>query len=96
MKKKINEFNTGAWLKTEARLKRFCGKLSPMKRLVAVLAVGLVLAAANIYFVASSVYRMGKRDAERDLIKVQHIETLELPHHQDSIHQLKQKMYEYK
>jgi hypothetical protein len=85
MKTKIREFNTGVWLKTEARLKRLCGKPSPEKRLVAVIIVGLILAAANIYFVASSVYSIGKRDDERDLIRMQHIEKLELPHHQDSI-----------
>ena len=84
MKQKINEF----MLEIENRLKHLCGRPSPAKRLVVVLAVCAVLAAVNIWFVVGSIYSIGKNDAQKELIKLQHIETLEL-HKNDSINILK-------
>ena len=78
MRSKIIEFQAKARHKIERRLKRLCGKPSPAKRLMAVLFIGVTLAAANVYFLVSSIYSIGKNDAEKELIKVQHIETLEL------------------
>jgi hypothetical protein len=70
------------WSETEKRLKRLCGRPSPVKRLVAVLVTGGLFAAANIYFVVSSIYQIGKNDTENELLKMQHIERLELPESQ--------------
>ncbi|MDR1172002.1 MAG: TraL conjugative transposon family protein [Bacteroidales bacterium] len=78
MKRKINEFQERAWLKTEHGLRRLCGKPSPVKRLVAVLVACGVLAAANIYFTVNSIYSIGKRDAETELMKLQHIRQLKM------------------
>ena len=77
----------------DKRLKRLCGKPSPTKRLIIVLVVGVVLAAANIYFVVSSIHTIGKNDAKKEFLKIQHIEGLKIPGN-DSINFLKQKMYE--
>jgi hypothetical protein len=78
MKMKINEFQTKAWCKIEHRLKRICGRPSPMKRLVTVLVIGVVLAFVNVWFLISSIYNIGKNDAEKELMNLQHIERLEL------------------
>jgi len=68
MKKKINQFHR----EIEYRLKRLCGQPSPKKRLVTVLVIGVVLAVANIWFLVSSIYNIGKNDAEKELMKLQH------------------------
>ena len=78
MKMKVNELQTKAWHNIERRLKRLCGQPSPMKRLVAVLIVSIVFAIANVWFLISSIYNIGKNDAEKEVIKLQHIERLEL------------------
>jgi Tfp pilus assembly protein PilO len=90
MKEKINNF----WSKAEYRLKILCGKPSPTKRLVFVLVICVVFAAANIYYVFSSIYGIGKNDGKKELIKLQHIEQIKLQQN-DSINQLKQNLYEY-
>jgi hypothetical protein len=93
LRKKAVEFVSGAWGEIEYGLKCLCGRPSPMKRFIAVLTVGGVLAVANIYFIANSIYNMGKRDAERQFLELkiggsqlQHIEPVELPLSKDSIH----------
>jgi len=78
MKMKISSFLTLSWRKTDCQLRRLCGKPSPVKRLVTVIIVGGLLAAANIYFVVSSVYNIGKNDAQKEFMKLEHIERLNL------------------
>ena len=78
MKMKINEFQTKVGHEIQQRLKRLCGRPSPMKRLVFVIVVCVVLAVVNIWFLFSSIYNIGKNDAEKELMKMQHIEKLEL------------------
>ena len=74
MKNKIYEFK----LNTERGLKRLCGKPSPRKRLVTVLMVCVALAFVNVWFLVSAIHNIGKNDSEKELIKLQHIERLEL------------------
>jgi len=88
MKRKINEFMAQSWCEIENRLKHLCRRPSPAKRLVVVLAAFVMLAAVNIWFVASSIYSIGKNDAQKEFIRLQHIETLELQK-KDSINNLK-------
>lgn len=94
LKKKIKNFLTNAWDEAGYRLRLLCGRPSPMKRFIAVLVVGGALATANLYFVASSIYNIGKRDAEREFLRLQHIESLKLQ--SDSINNSNSKSYEYK
>jgi hypothetical protein len=89
LRKRIVEFVSDTWDEIGYGLKCLCGRPSPMKRFIMVLAVGGVLAAANIYFVANSIYNMGKRDAERKFLELKHIEAVELPYSKDSIHSSK-------
>jgi hypothetical protein len=71
-----------------------CKCPSPGKRLVTVLILSVILGGTNIYFVVSSIYNIGKRDAE--LIHIEHIKQLEFKHSSDSINnQLNKKLYEY-
>jgi hypothetical protein len=85
---------TNAWDEIEYGLRLLCGRPSPMKRFIAVLVIGGALAAANLYFVVSSIYSIGKRDAEREFLRLQHIESLKLQ--SDSINNSNSKSYEYK
>ena len=78
----------------EYRLRRICGKPSPLKRLVAVSVAAVIFAAVNVYFLAGSIYSIGRDDAQRELMKIEHIEVLKIPQN-DSINLLKQKLYEY-
>jgi len=78
MKKKINEFHLKVGHEIQQRLKRLCGRPSPKKRLVVVLLVCVIFATVNIWFLVSAICGIGKNDAEMELIKLQHIETLEL------------------
>jgi hypothetical protein len=77
------------------RLHCLCGQPTPLKRLVAVLVMGGFLVTVNIYVVVSSIYNMGKRDAEKEFMKGQHIQRLELQK-KDSINILNSKEYGYK
>ena len=97
LKKKIKDFLSNAWDEIEYGLRLLCGQPSPMKRFVAVLIIGGALATANLYFVVSSIYNIGKSDAEKEFLKLQHIETLKLQSQQknDSINNLNSKNYEY-
>jgi hypothetical protein len=96
LRKKVVEYVSGVWGEIAYGLKCLCGRPSPMKRFIAVLTVGGVLAAVNIYFVANSIYSMGKRDAEKEFLKVEHIKRLDWqPVKSDSINNQLNKKYEY-
>ena len=77
----------------ETRLKRLCGKPSPIKRLIVVLVFGILMAAANIYYVVSSIYAIGKNSAKKEFLEIEHIEGLKIQGN-DSINLIKQIMYE--
>ena len=88
MKTKITEFLTPAWHNTDSRIRQLCGRPSPAKRLVMVLVICAALAVINVYFLFSSVYNIGKNDAHKELIKIEHIERLNLKGN-DSIQSIK-------
>jgi hypothetical protein len=73
----------------EYTFRRLCGRPTPLKRFITVLIIGGILAFVNIWFVVSSIYNMGKRDAEKEFLELQHIQTLELQHKNDSIKSIK-------
>ena len=54
-------------------------------RFIFVLAAGGILLVANIYFVFNSFYCMGKHDAEKKFLEIQHIQSFEIPSSKDSI-----------
>jgi hypothetical protein len=93
LKVKIKSLLTNVWDEIEYGLRMLCGKPSPEKRLITMLIISVTLAVVYIYFVISSIYNIGKRDAEREFLKLQHIESLKLQ--SDSINNSNPKNYEY-
>ncbi|MDR1895417.1 MAG: TraL conjugative transposon family protein [Prevotellaceae bacterium] len=96
MKTNIGNHLADIWGELCYGLRWLCGKPSPLKRLITVLVLAVGLGGANIYLVVSSIYNMGKNDARKAFLELQHIESLELPQKNDSInYKLKSKEYEY-
>ncbi len=95
-KKKIIAQLENLWDWIDYGLRRLCGRPSPVKRLVAVVIIGGALSIAYIYMLASSIYNMGKQDAEKDFLELQHIETLKLQGENDSINILNPENYDCK
>lgn len=75
------------------RLRNICGKPSPVKRFVAVLILMVVFGGFNVWFIVNSVYNIGKNDARKEFLKIEHIEQLKFRN--DSVKQFKNQMYEY-
>lgn len=76
-------------------IRRLCLRPSPGVRLSIIVLLVVASGAANIWFVASSIYNMGVSDTKRQFLEVQHIETLKLQSVKDSINIINQKKYEY-
>lgn len=70
----IAEF--GDWL--EDRLKSLCGELTPDKRFIFTLIFLIGGCVLSVYFTVSSIYNMGKENAEKEFIEIQNIKTLDL------------------
>ena len=90
MKKLINKFLD--WV--DYGLRRMCGELTPEKRLITILAMCVIFGIGSIYMTVSSIYNIGKRDAEQKYLELEHIKRLELQYSNDSIKQLNRKEYE--
>jgi hypothetical protein len=59
----------------EDKLKRLCGAPTPGKRIAFVVILISSGAAINFYFLFSSIYNMGKSDAVKETIKIEHIDS---------------------
>jgi hypothetical protein len=92
---KIKDVLSNARDEMEYGLRRLCGRPTPAKRFIAALVTVSVLTVANIYFVVSSIYNIGKHDAENEFLELRHIENSKLLQKQDSINILNQKQNEY-
>ncbi|MDR0431097.1 MAG: TraL conjugative transposon family protein [Tannerellaceae bacterium] len=73
------------WDELTCGIRWFCLCPSPGKRLITALVLTVVLGGVNIWFITNSIYNMGKRDAEKKFLELQHIEPVELPLSKDSI-----------
>lgn len=93
MKTRAGDFLANLQNEIRYCLRQLCGKPSPMKRLIAVLLIGGALAVANIYFLVSAIYNIGRRDAEIEFIKLQY-EMLKLQQKENSINILEQHEYD--
>jgi uncharacterized membrane protein YphA (DoxX/SURF4 family) len=85
LRTKIKDFLITIWDEIECGLRLLCGRPTPMKRFIIVLIIGGALAIANIYFIVNSIYNMGVNDAKKEFMQLQHIETIELQKHNDTI-----------
>ena len=90
MKKQVTKIRD--WI--EDGLRRICGGLSPDARIITILSFCIIFGSLSIYMTVSSIYHIGKRDAEQKYMEIEHIKQLELQHSNDSINLLKQKVYE--
>jgi hypothetical protein len=95
MKDKLITQLKDIWDEITYCIRWLCLRPSPARRMITVLILIVVLGGANIWFIVSSIYSMGKNDARKEFLELQHIETLKLQHKSDSINILNQKEYEY-
>ena len=102
MRGKIKEFMIDAWDEITYSLRCACGRPTRMKRFIIVSVIGGALSIAYIYMLVSSIYNIGKQDAEKEFMELQHIERLKLQSEKDSINsiknyelKIKSKEYEY-
>ena len=67
------------------RLRRMCGRITPVKRLAVILVMFFFFGGLSIYITVSSIYNIGKRDGRR--LQIEHIKQYPL-HDSDSINLL--------
>jgi hypothetical protein len=94
MKTKIMDLLHRLWERIDYGIRWVCYGISPAGRLIIILTFFLLYGILAVCVTVSSIYNMGKSDAEKEFIELQHIETLKLQN--DSINILNQKEYEYK
>lgn len=51
-------------------LRRMCGRLSPEKRVIAIVVMAVVFAVINFYMIFSAIYNIGREDARREMIEI--------------------------
>ena len=82
---KIKERLTDCMDWTEYCLRRLYGRPSMMKQFIIVLFLGSVLSVFSIYSIVSSIYNMGRSDAQKEFMEIKHAGHLELHSANDSI-----------
>ena len=85
MKKKINTIFTNLAQGVEYRLRLLFGPPSLLKQFIIVVTLGCALSAVSIYTLVTSIYNMGRREGEKRLMELQHIEPWKLQRPTDSI-----------
>lgn len=70
----------------KAWLRYSCSRLSPKRRMYFLLVACLLFGSYSLYVFISSIYFIGKKDAQ--LIEIEHIKQLYIQQHKDSIHSL--------
>jgi hypothetical protein len=86
---KIKETLEDVWGELTYGVRWLCLRPSPGMRLSIIIVLFVALSAANIWFVASSIYNIGKRDARKEFLEIEHAGKLELQHKNDSIKTVK-------
>ena len=78
MKKIINGIKD--WL--EDKIRGICSPMSPDRRVITIVVLIVVFAAANIYVTFRAIYNIGREDARRELIEITPIDVpdFELQH----------------
>ena len=91
IKKKLNAISD--WV--DDGLRSLCGRITPDGRIIIILIMLFLFGGGSIYMTVSSIYNMGKRNAQQQM-EIEHIKKLELQQKQeaDSINHLKQFDYE--
>ena len=86
---KINEILKDVWGELTYGVRWLCLRPSPGVRLSIIVFLIIAASAANIWFVANSVSNIGKRDARKEFLEMEHAGKLELQHKNDSIKTVK-------
>jgi hypothetical protein len=92
IKAKIMNLLHNLWERIDYGIRWACYGIFPAGRLIIILTFFLLYGILAIYVTVSSIYLIGKQDAEREFLELQHIESLKLQN--DSINILNQKQYE--
>ncbi|MEG0456224.1 MAG: TraL conjugative transposon family protein [Bacteroides sp.] len=87
IKEKIIQFQD--W--TDDKLRQFCGRMSPEKRLVILLIMFALFGFGSIYIMGNAIYQIGKNEGQQ--IEIEHIKQLRL-NSKDSINQFNYNDYE--
>ena len=90
---KMIEFIKGAIGEIAFSLRCLCGKPSPVKQFIMVAVAGSALGIASFCILVNSIYHIGYTHAKKEIPELNFIRQLNLKN--DSIHLLKQKVYEY-
>lgn len=81
--------------KCDEWLRRMCGRLAPGGRLAVILTMLLTFSCLSVYMTVSSIYNLGRRDAEKEFMEIEHIRDLDLRHERgDSIRDI-YRYYDY-
>ena len=86
---KLKETMEDVWGELTYGIRWLCLRPSSGVRLLIIIVLFVVLSAANIWFVANSVYNIGKRDARKEFLEIEHAGKLELQNKKDSIKTVK-------
>jgi hypothetical protein len=85
----IKEVLSDVWGELTYGVRWLCLRPSPGMRLSIIITLFAVLSVTNIWFVVSSIYNTGKRDARKEFLEIEHAGRLELQHKNDSIKTVK-------
>jgi hypothetical protein len=95
MKRKIKEFLNNLRDKVDYGLRWLCYGLSPAGRLITILVFCIGFGITSIYMTVSSIYHIGKSDAKKEFLEMEHFEQLKLQSQSnDSINFINQQKYE--
>jgi hypothetical protein len=86
---KLKEILEDVWGELTYGVRWLCLRPSSGVRLSIIIVLFVVLSATNIWFVANSIYNIGKRDARKEFLEIEHAGKLELQHKNDSIKTVK-------
>lgn len=75
---------------TEEKVRRMCGEVTPVKRMVVILGLSFCLGISSIYLFVYSIYTMGETKGRQ--LEIEHMRMLDIQR-KDSINELK--IYDY-
>lgn len=58
----------------EQWLRRHCSRMTPERRLITVLIIGIIFTVINIYITFKAIYEIGREDARNELMQINPIE----------------------
>lgn len=81
--------------KCDEWLRRTCGRITPGGRLAVILTMLLGFSFLSVYITVSSIYNLGRRDAEKQFMEIEHIRDLDLRRERGDSIQRGYRYYDY-